>query len=163
MYDIQHCFICRPSDSAVSEDAGIEPRTVATTAMTVRRSNHSARSNPYSAISHPQLGTISSIEMTHTRIITYSGIMDGIVVSGNTSLLVLSSLLSSARRFSRPTHYQRAYALSASLRTISKPTHYQQAYPLSESLPTIGKPTHYQQAYPLSASLPTISKPTHYQ
>jgi hypothetical protein len=28
MYDIQHCFICRPSDSTVSEDAGIEPRTV---------------------------------------------------------------------------------------------------------------------------------------
>ncbi len=26
---IQHCFICRPSDSTVSEDAGIEPRTVA--------------------------------------------------------------------------------------------------------------------------------------
>jgi hypothetical protein len=22
MYDIQHCFICRPSDSTVSEDAG---------------------------------------------------------------------------------------------------------------------------------------------
>jgi hypothetical protein len=30
MYVIQHCFICRPSDSAVSEDARIEPRTVAT-------------------------------------------------------------------------------------------------------------------------------------
>jgi hypothetical protein len=46
MYDIQHCFICRPSDSTVSEDAGIEPRTVASTALTVRRSNHSARSHP---------------------------------------------------------------------------------------------------------------------
>jgi hypothetical protein len=23
MYDIQHCFICRPSDATVSEDAGI--------------------------------------------------------------------------------------------------------------------------------------------
>jgi hypothetical protein len=23
MYDIKHCFICRPSDSIVSEDAGI--------------------------------------------------------------------------------------------------------------------------------------------
>jgi hypothetical protein len=23
---IQHCFICRPSDSTVSEDAGIKPR-----------------------------------------------------------------------------------------------------------------------------------------
>jgi hypothetical protein len=39
MYDIQHCFICRPSDSTVSEDAGIEPRLVATTALAVRRSN----------------------------------------------------------------------------------------------------------------------------
>jgi hypothetical protein len=44
MYNIHHCFICRPSDSIVSEDAEIEPRTVATTALAVRRSNHSARS-----------------------------------------------------------------------------------------------------------------------
>ena len=35
MYDIQHCFICRPSESSVSEDAWIEPRTVATTALAV--------------------------------------------------------------------------------------------------------------------------------
>jgi hypothetical protein len=34
MYVIQHCFICRPSNSTVSEDAGIEPRTVATLALT---------------------------------------------------------------------------------------------------------------------------------
>jgi hypothetical protein len=27
-YFIQHCFICRPSDSTVSEDAGIEPRLI---------------------------------------------------------------------------------------------------------------------------------------
>jgi hypothetical protein len=33
MYFFQHCFICRPSDSTVSEDAGIEPRTVATSAL----------------------------------------------------------------------------------------------------------------------------------
>ena len=26
-YCMQHCFICRPSDSTVSEDAGIEPKT----------------------------------------------------------------------------------------------------------------------------------------
>jgi len=45
MYFIQHCFICRPSDSIVSEDAGIEPRTVATTSLAVRCSNHSARSH----------------------------------------------------------------------------------------------------------------------
>ena len=38
MYVIQHCFICRPSDSAESEDAGIEPRTVATLALAIRRS-----------------------------------------------------------------------------------------------------------------------------
>ncbi len=60
MYHIQHCFICRPSDSTVSEDAGIEPRTVATTALAVRRSNHSLRFRPHSARSHPQLGFISS-------------------------------------------------------------------------------------------------------
>jgi hypothetical protein len=53
MCDIQHYFIWRPSDSSVSEDAGIEPRTVATKALTVRRSNHSARSLPYSARSYP--------------------------------------------------------------------------------------------------------------
>ncbi len=45
MYDIQHCFICRHSDSTVSEDAGIEPRTGTTTALAVRRSNHLARSH----------------------------------------------------------------------------------------------------------------------
>jgi hypothetical protein len=28
-YNIQHCFICRPSDATVPTDAGIEPRTVA--------------------------------------------------------------------------------------------------------------------------------------
>jgi hypothetical protein len=37
-YFIQHCFICRPSDFTVSEDASIEPRTVATLALTARRS-----------------------------------------------------------------------------------------------------------------------------
>ncbi len=46
MYDIQHCFICRPSDSTVSGDAGIEPRTAVTKALAVRRSNHSTRSHP---------------------------------------------------------------------------------------------------------------------
>jgi hypothetical protein len=39
-YYIQHCFICRPSDFTVSEDAGMEPRTVATSTLAVRRSNH---------------------------------------------------------------------------------------------------------------------------
>jgi hypothetical protein len=45
MYFIQHCFICRPSDSTLSEDAGIEPKTVATSALAARRSNHPARSH----------------------------------------------------------------------------------------------------------------------
>ncbi len=59
---IQHCFFSRPSDSTVSEDAGIEPRTVAASTLAVRRSNHSAGSHPlsrlyliqHSARSHPQ-------------------------------------------------------------------------------------------------------------
>ena len=46
MYVIQHCFIWRPSESLVSKDAGIKPKTVATLALTARRSNHSARSHP---------------------------------------------------------------------------------------------------------------------
>jgi hypothetical protein len=36
----------RPPDSIVSEDAGIEPRTVATVALPARRFNHSTRSYP---------------------------------------------------------------------------------------------------------------------
>ncbi len=32
MYFIKHCFVCRPSDFAASEDAVIEPRTVAISA-----------------------------------------------------------------------------------------------------------------------------------
>jgi hypothetical protein len=40
-------FICRPSDSTVSEDAGTEPRTVETLALAVRPgSHHSAKSHP---------------------------------------------------------------------------------------------------------------------
>jgi hypothetical protein len=51
MYFIHHCFICRPSDSTVTEDAGIKPRTLATSALAVRCSSHSA-------IFHPQVGYI---------------------------------------------------------------------------------------------------------
>jgi len=44
---IQHCFICLPLDSTMSEDAGIiTPSAVATLTSAVRRSNHSARSHP---------------------------------------------------------------------------------------------------------------------
>ncbi len=42
MYDTEHFFICHPSE----EDAGTGHRTVATTALAVGRSNHSARSHP---------------------------------------------------------------------------------------------------------------------
>jgi hypothetical protein len=35
---VHFCFICRPLDSTVPTDAGIEPRTVG--ALAVRRSNH---------------------------------------------------------------------------------------------------------------------------
>ncbi len=35
---IVHCFICRPSDYTVSEDAEIEPRPVATLTFTAMRS-----------------------------------------------------------------------------------------------------------------------------
>ncbi len=37
VYLIQHCFICGPLDYTVSEDAGIESRTVTTSALAVRR------------------------------------------------------------------------------------------------------------------------------
>jgi hypothetical protein len=66
MYFILHCFICRPSDSTVSEDAGIEPRTVATSALAVRRSSHSATSHPLSATSHSHSAT------SHPRILLTS-------------------------------------------------------------------------------------------
>jgi hypothetical protein len=57
MYVIQHCFVCRPSESTLSEDAGIEPRTVVTLAMTAKCSSHTrldriqflARSQPHNA------------------------------------------------------------------------------------------------------------------
>ncbi len=40
MYYIQHCFICRPTESIVPMDAGIESRTIAPGGLAVRRSNH---------------------------------------------------------------------------------------------------------------------------
>jgi hypothetical protein len=45
MYNIQHCFICRPSDSTVSESAEIELRIVTTLTLRARRPNHLARSH----------------------------------------------------------------------------------------------------------------------
>jgi hypothetical protein len=40
---ITHCFVNRPSYSAVSEDAGIEPRTFATLGLAVGRSFYCTR------------------------------------------------------------------------------------------------------------------------
>ncbi len=57
MYFVQHCFICCPADSIVSEDVGIEPRTVSTSALAIRRSSHSATSHPLSTTSHPHSAT----------------------------------------------------------------------------------------------------------
>ncbi len=73
-YYIQQCFICRPSDSTVPTDAGIEPRTVASGALTVRRSNHLARSHPHLARSHPldpttQPPQITNFAKRHTQLI----------------------------------------------------------------------------------------------
>jgi hypothetical protein len=40
LYIIQHCFICRPSDTTVSEMLGTNQACVATVALTARRCNH---------------------------------------------------------------------------------------------------------------------------
>jgi hypothetical protein len=55
IYFIQHCLICRLTDSTVSEVAWIEPRTVATRPDLI---HYSARLDLIhnSARSHPQLG-----------------------------------------------------------------------------------------------------------
>ncbi len=59
MYVIQHCFIsAAPQIPLGGRNAGIEPRTVATLALTARHSNHSVRS-------HPQLGQITSPTWLH--------------------------------------------------------------------------------------------------
>ncbi len=65
MYCIQqHCFICRHSDSTVSEDAGTEPRTVATSAG----SNHSARSHPLFQCQLYYVRKIARSSFVHRRI-----------------------------------------------------------------------------------------------
>ncbi len=73
MYFIQQCFICRPSDSTLSEAAGIKPRNVATWHwQSDPIKNHSVRSNPRPGIdlirtrarSHPH----PAIDLIHTRL-----------------------------------------------------------------------------------------------
>jgi hypothetical protein len=47
IFFIHHCFICHPSDSDVSEMMlGLNPGQLLTSALTLRRSNHLARSHP---------------------------------------------------------------------------------------------------------------------
>ncbi len=46
IFYVLYSTVLNPLDSTVSGDAGIEPRTVATSALVVRRSKHSARSHP---------------------------------------------------------------------------------------------------------------------
>ncbi len=55
------------SNFTVSEDAGIEPRTVATTALTVRRSNHSAKSHPETSIFTSDIFIKSSSEDAYSE------------------------------------------------------------------------------------------------
>jgi hypothetical protein len=43
-YIIPHCFICRPSESTVSKDAGIEPRLSDAVTTRLDLNYHSARS-----------------------------------------------------------------------------------------------------------------------
>ncbi len=64
MYFIQHCFICHPTDSTVSEDAGIEPRTAILT-LAVRRSNYT-----WLDLIHSRLDPIhnSAIDLIHPRL-----------------------------------------------------------------------------------------------
>ncbi len=70
------------ADSALSEDAEIEPRTVATSTLTVRRSNHSARSHPQS-----RLGLIptrldhihTGPDLIHTRLDLIPGLITSIL------------------------------------------------------------------------------------
>jgi hypothetical protein len=82
MYFIQHCVICCPSNSTVSEDAGIEPRTVATLALAVRRSNLSARSHPLSARFHLYLVICILIRNLLPRVPTFLYVIMVVLVTG---------------------------------------------------------------------------------
>jgi hypothetical protein len=55
---IQHCFVCRPSDSTVSEDAGFRPRTVA---IFVRRSN-TARATVFSNMPNEEIVNAGAVK-----------------------------------------------------------------------------------------------------
>ncbi len=74
----QHCLICLPLDSNVSADAGIEPRTVATLALAVRRFNlsdidliHLARPYPgilyLQTVQHVPERLLKGVKMIHLQ------------------------------------------------------------------------------------------------
>ncbi len=80
-----YCFICPISNLTVSEDAGIEPRTVVTLAMVVQFSNHSAKSHSlklystFSAIKCPA-GFVATINNTSYPVkFRYSFIASGVL------------------------------------------------------------------------------------
>ncbi len=70
-YFFHLCFICRPFDSLVPEDAQIEPRAFATLALAVWRSNHAAVFHPLLGC-EDDLGQIDSVEslVTDTNVLT---------------------------------------------------------------------------------------------
>jgi hypothetical protein len=68
MYFIQHCLICRPSDSTVSDDAGIEPRTVGIGCQTLWPLGYISSTTRLHLI-HPQLGYISFTTRLHLIIV----------------------------------------------------------------------------------------------
>ncbi len=67
MHFTQHCFLCRHSDFAVSEDAGIEPST---STLAIRRSSHSATSHPLFCFSDSFSMTFSACLGIATRLRT---------------------------------------------------------------------------------------------
>jgi hypothetical protein len=60
MYFIQHCFVYSPSDFTVSEDAGIEPRTAATSALAAIGYISSAQIKPSASASFFPLSSDSA-------------------------------------------------------------------------------------------------------
>jgi hypothetical protein len=75
MYDIEHCFICRQSDSTVSENAEFEPRTVAlrlrhwlsdalTTRLDLIHKKNKVIHKPYFFLSTFQLNLWGRVEVT---------------------------------------------------------------------------------------------------
>jgi hypothetical protein len=67
IYSIQHCFICCPSDSTVSVDAGIETRTVVTYELAVRPVYHSAKAHSNTKPQSHKLTIFLLLLLAHTE------------------------------------------------------------------------------------------------